>query len=816
MMSWQHRGHEWMQATGIPVLLLLLLLLQMSAGWVLAAEGEPAGGDFRPAFDKGAHRQSAWVHANPWWHPDKDRRESLGGPDVAMRRYPSGAAMWREIALELEAYGVDGMQLESSVNAPYYGVFKAVLEGFKEAGNQRKVAFFLGMHGDNLAADTVKFFTTLHEELSHPNLYKVDGRPLVILYSGASHPPEKLQEVIAAVEEKFGPMLWLLDAMNAKPEVLRRYLPYLDGISMYANWGLGTQRQVFAGLVPVMRQEFPHKIFEAAVQNNYFNHYHYGGVSPRLMDKYLDSWACTLEAEPDSITMTNLFDHYENSHHLPSYNWEDMLFRIAQYHLAGWRGQPASRSPEQDIYTLNLTNVLIGRTAPFDLIAFPASNPTPRKVTLEICAADGELLHRFDPVEFSGAGMEVRRFDLDTWPLAEQMGLFPRLRYADGETTPLFPGTHLCTSVRPHMLSWARCNNHVIPVDDGSWELNGAGAGQFVSYPVGQAGFFRAWARPLGGSGVNRGGGHVRLLRNGREIETYSSWGLHFSRLVRLPDPGAGWDWYNLELENARGCRYMTAPIFVVGQQRSGRVRIPFLRSDDSVQELEVAAFRVPFFAYPCQQDTQGILRDVSGFEHHGRIGGKGYGGGHLQQTGYRHEHKGPAGALPPGDPEFHPPTADAPGFYRFKGDGYVMVHGGTAFAGAATYELMLRVQSYHPAGILGTCGSQVNLKMLETGQLQASQREATVTTTEPVPLDFWQRVAVVYDHRELCLYLNGELQGRAPCQPRLTETMNVVVIGGGCRFPYHPVNLLKGDLRDIRFYGRDLRPEEFLSSQKE
>lgn len=67
-------------------------------------------------------------------------------------------------------------------------------------------------------------------------------------------------------------MVWLMDAMNAKPDLLRRFLPYLDGISMYANWGSGTQQKIFSELVPVMRQEFSHKIFEAAVQNNYFNH----------------------------------------------------------------------------------------------------------------------------------------------------------------------------------------------------------------------------------------------------------------------------------------------------------------------------------------------------------------------------------------------------------------------------------------------------------------------------------------------------------------------------------------------------------------
>jgi len=234
--------------------------------------------------------------------------------------------------------------------------------------------------------------------------------------------------------------------------------------------------------------------------------------------------------------------------------------------------------------------------------------------------------------------------------------LLPRLRYADDSTTPLFPGTHLCTSIRPHMLSWARCNNHVIPVNHSGWTMNGQPGGSFITWPGAQEVFICSDGVPAAGPAKNHGGGHVRLLRNGREIQTFDSWGLNFARLIRLPDPGAAWDWYNLELENSNGCRFTTAPIYVLGQQRTGKVSIPFLLQDKTVQECQIEAVRVPFFHYPCQRDTGGILRDVSGYEHHGRIGGKGYGGGHLQQTGYRHEHKGPVGALPPADPDFTEP----------------------------------------------------------------------------------------------------------------------------------------------------------------
>ena len=136
---------------------IVWLMLALISTANAQAEKADAPRDFRTPFNKSGHRQTAWVHANPWWPPNKDRRDARGGPDVAMRRYPDGAAMWREVAKELEFYGINGIQLESSVNAPYYNVFRAVFEGFQAAGNQRKVVFFLGMFGNNLVADTVKF-----------------------------------------------------------------------------------------------------------------------------------------------------------------------------------------------------------------------------------------------------------------------------------------------------------------------------------------------------------------------------------------------------------------------------------------------------------------------------------------------------------------------------------------------------------------------------------------------------------------------------------------------------------------------------------
>jgi hypothetical protein len=42
----------------------------------------------------------------------------------------------------------------------------------------------------------------------------------------------------------------------------------------------------------------------------------------------------------------------------------------------------------------------------------------------------------------------------------------------------------------------------------------------------------------------------------------------------------------------------------------------------------------------------------------------------------------------------------------------------------------------------------------------------------------------------------------------------NVIVLGGTCGAPYEPQPAFRGGIRQVRFYGRNLAPDEFLVSQ--
>jgi len=132
------------------------------------------------------------------------------------------------------------------------------------------------------------------------------------------------------------------------------------------------------------------------VHTTYCVHFHYGGVAPKLTEKYRNSWKITLAARPDSITITNWFDTYENSRIMPSYELEDSTLRVAQNEIAKWKKQKPLETDSPDLYVSNYTNVLLGQPLHFEIIGFPLKEKD-KKVTvwMEICDAKENVLHSF-------------------------------------------------------------------------------------------------------------------------------------------------------------------------------------------------------------------------------------------------------------------------------------------------------------------------------------------------------------------------------------------------------------------------------------
>jgi hypothetical protein len=638
-----------------------------------------------------------------------------------------------------------------------------------------------------------------------------------------------------AVEDRYGRLIWLANAASATPDWVRQYLPVFDGVTMYANWDEPTQIKLFAEIAPLLHDEFPQKIFEGGIHTTYCVHFHYGGVAPRLTEKYRNSWDITLAAKPDAVTITNWFDTYENSRIMPSYELDDSMLRIAQQRLAGWRGQEPRRTELPDLYVANYTNVLLGQPLRCEVLGFPLTDASkPVQITLELCDDQDAVVHAFPVRDMVLDDLRVEAFEMPSESLARYQALHPRLAYVwNGRTirTDPFPPTLLVTSLRPHLLFWCRAlKGMIVNQGERDWSLNGSHPGETASWPADGLGVISgsAFSNRSRADDVDHGGGWVRILRNGREMESFANWNLALTTVVRLPNPGAALDWYNLELENSNGGRYLSPPVWVSGATRPGLVALPILLESGEVREVEVEAARVPFFLYACDRDAGNLLLDSSGYEHHGYLGGAGYGGGHLARTGYRHEHVGPVPPLAAQDGVRFVAGADERGFLEFSGTGYVMIQGGTAFPYASTWELSVRPTEIGTRQeILGTPNGQLTVALGADGRIEVrrggaleaaggarppEQTTVRLTGRAPVATGSWTQVAIVYDLRHVALYLNGELQQEELLAPsRAHEWINAVVLGGGCEFPYQPSPSFKGGLRQVRIYGRNLRPEEFL-----
>ena len=80
-----------------------------------------------------------------------------------------------------------------------------------------------------------------------------------------------------------------------------------------------------------------------------------------------------------------------------------------------------------------------------------------------------------------------------------------------------------------------------------------------------------------------------------------------------------------------------------------------------------------------------------------------------------------------------------------------------------------------------------------------------------------WSRIAVVYDLRKVVLYVDGIECGSVESAPsRQAEWINHVIIGAKCGGLWNPTAYFKGDIRQIRMYGRNLSPAEFIGTKRQ
>ena len=793
-----------------------------------------AAPDYRPKFDKTPYKGTVWTQVNPWWFPAKARVDDSGGPNYA-RKIHLSAEQWGSAAADSYKYGRLNWQVELHVPAPgFANLMKEMMKQAQKFNVDAKFSIFLVYYGGkgprNLQKEidaTVRQLDMLKEEFkSSPSIFRVNGAPVISVYTPGYFKPEEWGKLIPAVEAKCGKFIWLLNtcrspAADSDPVKgtawVKRYIPYFDGVSQYGNYSATSQQVHDKWLSELMHKEYPHKILELSCQNTYSNHFHFGGAPTKLSLKWRRSFDSAMAAKPDSIVMTNFFDHYENSLILPCYEREDFLLRYAEKRIADWRKEPFRKQKRPELVLTNYVTVQLGQqNLDFEVIGFPIESRH-KKVTLnlDLCDTSGKVLYSFPEKEMDLTELSVAEFSVPSEKFSRERGIVPRLRYKwvgrDFEMN-YNPMTLLNPSIRTYWMFWARStkNTLVCKVNKKEWYLNGAKPGSTVLWENDGFAGITAFVETVYGKSPREGHTTWRIMRNGLEYYTRSekNGGMNFTRALQLPSPGDALNWYHLELENKNGFRYQTLPIWMSNNRRPGFVKMPIF-TKSGIKEVEVEKAAVPYFYYPCNADNGQLLLDHSGYMHNGRLNGSGYGGGHLGYTAYYHYHNG--SVKPNLNPAFQR-DENGKGYLKFNGKEYALIFGGTAFPGAATYELSVRPSALGTEmGLLGTAGGQINLSIAPDGRLKAV-RGATLFSKTKLEVGKWYKIALVYDLRTLKLYINGKLDAETKSVAvHSPGSINHLSLGSLCGWLHTPKKHLRGDIRKVRLYGRNLTEKEFL-----
>ena len=805
-----------------------------------------------------------FVHCNPWFPIDVVGVHSPGGPDVPWEHY-RGTNSWGRCMEVLQSYGVDGIMLEINEPTASIPVFRKLLDSAPD-GFQLMMHFaFISKKVEDTVRNVRSVLAPYMRDLAEsPHVLRIGGRPVMFLYSIRSKPLSYYKDAFEGIDREVCPMtylfcysdLWMKSGWDAgKFETLvRDALAVFDGASTYSfsYEGIGVQRTMAGVLSRVMR-EHPGKVFFGGAFTTWTQPFVQAGLEVHLSRDWrasVDLWM-DRSTGADAIELTNLFDHYEQSLVYPSYEREDLLLRYLQYAASRWRGSAFKKEKEPELVLCSQVCAQIGWTElEYEVLGFPVDAAAKGvQVGVEVCDTSGKVLRRLGPTPLDLSSFAEAHFSLPSIDFASERGLVPRLFYIWNGTErrmPFSPMTLLSPSARNYRMYWARStrNAYELYMHDGDtedWTLDGVHpGGTRHPTPDGQ-GVFASRLHFHDQDHPRRGFGRAGIRRDGLEYEFGNARGLDVMRAVTLPPPGKALHWYGIEIENKGGRRWGSLPVWETDGSRDRIVRMPVQNGSNGVVECAIEECRVPFYHWPCRRDGGKYLLDESGYMHNGCVNPVGrWAWDEINYVGYNLYHNSPISWNARHRSTFVV-DGDGKGALEFGGGDYVIVKGGTAFPGASTYEISVKPAAIgERMGLLNTDIGHVLLSILPDGRVRAARRASPpegadqfayrwpeVLSTRRLEAGRWAHIAYVYDLKTIRLYVDGKLQGEAPspacyadlgwessANPNTShECRNMLMIGAetdgtdSCA----PMNRFKGRIREIRAYGRNLSPSEFL-----
>lgn len=237
---------------------------------------------------------------------------------VIGKRYKTGSFL--QVLKDVEAAGVDVINLDcfesTTLDSVYWWLEEARLSG---------TGITISPMIDRMPKRGTQFLVELWNRkdiISHPNLFKVDGKPFVTIYGHRE--PAFIKEVLKNVKEAGADYIVIGDLSSLGSDVWGKgIIPEraLESISMLDGaWFFGGNLSLFNSKQSIVQSlktwalaQTPRKIFGGSVRGGYISSRRVGHlVSPDGTDKFRRIWIDIIGENPDFAYLSTLNDYSES------------------------------------------------------------------------------------------------------------------------------------------------------------------------------------------------------------------------------------------------------------------------------------------------------------------------------------------------------------------------------------------------------------------------------------------------------------------------------------------------------------------------
>ena len=821
----------------------------------LADESSP---DHRTPIDRASNPVKTIVSVNPWFPldhrrwpvrtPDRPTLFAVDTPGGEVReiheldREPAEEArqqvLIRQYEQELilaDRCGVDALMIESMTSGTWWPVTPLFMQAADNIESRTRIGIFLtGQPDGQTPAARRKLFVAhirkIVEECDrHQRIWRINGKPVVMLYNTWSLFPRAVwRQVQAELDAGGKDCTWLMSGERVGWDLddLAAYLPVMDGVAHYANYGLAAfEEKIARSVIPWMHEHYPQKLIYPGVQQNHAQSWSFAGGGSELTGPIRGMCEAAIEQGVDGLHFTNWSDFIENSRFVPSEMGDRALAELIRHYSWALQGKNPRDEREQPLFALSYMDSQVhGQVMRFELLAFPFRTGTTGSARIVLRDGKGKVVARSSTKPLSMTQLSEAQFELETaaWPYHYTLTPEAEIQVANGarDQAIVLRGPYMIVSPDRQANNLARsvCTGSVLPLEASLEE---------AERPTPETHRLHLTMRAAETCD------EIRLVRNTHVIEIWTPSGPDWEADLTIRRGPVGFragdgellpgvppfDIYHLEAWMRDARRGWSDPLIVQNVPDAGKAGTVLPTG------VEVSAPRHTFITsrYSFDSLVGRLVPDEGGFDFHGTLGagalsgnsrGFGYFGHHTARGVFHFYHGGLKSV-----PKSAPGGVAGTSCLAFDGeDDRVFFWSNALPENSWTIAAHVRVEPHSGDAYLWSTRSggmtahldSENRPVANGWVLRHSWQTAAART--PISPDAWHHVATTYDCRALRLYVDGKPAATVTPKGHVSAGLPYLMVG--CRLNYRGQlsDFFKGRMDDLFITGRPLDDDEIAA----